>query len=378
MRVRPLLPLLFAGAAAAQEAPHLARTMPRAGRVTVAEAVRTAVDFLVEHQNPDGSFGRHTVGRWYEVSADVPGGHQAFRAATTALCWMGLQAAPHQPPRSAEARSRALAWLVRGARVKRASGGELYNTWSFYYGLQALSRALRDKAAGASEAELRAAAQELVRALGVYQTPDGGWAYYDFQTQAYKPSWSTSFTTATALVALHEAKEAGLEVPAPMLDRAMKLMPRFRTPDGHYLYSIDWRYRPAGLINRAAGSSLRTQACNLAQRLHGAAVSDDELRKGLEDLVEQHRFAVAGVRRPIPHESWYFVSGYFYLYGHLYAAMELQLLSRADHERFWPHVARSILKCRQPDGSFWDYPLYGYHKFYGTGYALMALSLCPG
>jgi hypothetical protein len=35
----------------------------------------------------------------------------------------------------------------------------------------------------------------------------------------------------------------------------------------------------------------------------------------------------------------------------------------------WPPIARASLKIRQPDGSFWDYPMYGYHKFYGTGYA---------
>jgi hypothetical protein len=30
--------------------------------------------------------------------------------------------------------------------------------------------------------------------------------------------------------------------------------------------------------------------------------------------------------------------------------------------------------CRDPDGSFWDYPLYSYHKPYGTALALIALS----
>jgi hypothetical protein len=35
-----------------------------------------------------------------------------------------------------------------------------------------------------------------------------------------------------------------------------------------------------------------------------------------------------------------------------------------------------VLKARQPDGSFWDYPLYGYHKAYGTGYAVATLARC--
>jgi hypothetical protein len=83
------------------------------------------------------------------------------------------------------------------------------------------------------------------------------------------------------------------------------------------------------------------------------------------------------VRRPIPHESWYQVSGYFYLYGHQYAALCLEQLPEDDQRRFWPDVVSAVLKTRQLDGSFWDYPLYGYHKFYGTGYALMTLARCP-
>ena len=37
-------------------------------------------------------------------------------------------------------------------------------------------------------------------------------------------------------------------------------------------------------------------------------------------------------------------------------------------------LAEAVLACRQPDGSFWDYPLYSYHKPYGTAYALIALA----
>ena len=77
------------------------------------------------------------------MSAAVPGGHYAFQAATTALAWMGLNDVAHQPQESLEAQKRALGWLVKNVRVKRARGGELYNTWAFGVGLQALAPALR-------------------------------------------------------------------------------------------------------------------------------------------------------------------------------------------------------------------------------------------
>lgn len=372
-----LVALLGAAAPAGDEAPNLARFTPPAGRVTVREAIEAGVGFLVANQNKDGSFGRAASENPYQLWCHVPGGHQAFQAASTALCWMGLSDAPFQTDESRKAQRRCLAWLVGHARVKRPFKEQFYNVWSFGYGLRALGQALRQEAPGAAPAAIRATMAEIVKALEVYQSPDGGWGYLDFNVPAYKPTWSTSFTTATVVRGLWEAQQAGVEVPQAMVDKAVRLLWRYRTPDGNYGYSIDWKWRPHGRINRPQGSSLRNQACNLAIHLYDGKMDVPKLRVGLEQLVENHRFAVAGVHRPVPHESWYAVSGYFYLYGQQYAALVLERMPEADRRRFWPHVVEFVLKTRQPDGSFWDYPTYGYHKFYGTGYALMTLGRCP-
>jgi hypothetical protein len=365
-------------AAQSEAAPNLAVEVPPAAVVSVSGALQDGVRFLLENQNADGSFGRYTSGRDYEVLADVPGSHHAFKAATTALCWMGLRAQARRGDEIESAAARALAWLVRNARVKRANGMELYNVWAFGYCLRALAEALATGATGADPADLRGAADELVRALRVYQVPDGGWGYYDFDAQTYRPSGSsTSFTTATILIALREARDAGIDVPQDLVDRAVRSVRFCRKEDGSYLYGWYLRYVPNMGVNQPKGSAMRTPACDLALRLWGAEVSDEDLRHGLELVVEHNRFAIAGVRRPIPHESWYQVSGYFYLYGHQYAALCMDLLGEEDRRRLWPPLAMAVLKTRQPDGSFWDYPLYGYHKYYGTGYALIALSRCP-
>ncbi len=374
--MRRLALLLCAGLALADEAPSLAVESPPAAKVTIDEAIKAGVEFLVGNQNADGSFGKPTSGRRREVSAAVPGGHQAFKSATTSLCWMGLQDSPYRTDASKAAQERALKWLVQHARVKRAHGGELYNIWALGYGLRAITQAIATKAPGATDEELRAAAAELVRALAIYQSPEGGFGYYDFATEAYRPSWSTSFTTATCLYALHRTQEVGVAVPEKVIAKARENLLVCRRPDGSYLYGSYFKYAPNAMINRAAGSSLRTQSCNLSLFLTGGPVDRDWLVRGLDDLVEQHRFAIAGVRRPIPHESHYAVSGYFYLYGQQYAALVLDQLPSADRARYARKIAEFTLKARQPDGSFWDYPLYGYHKFYGTGYALIALSRC--
>ncbi|MCK6458422.1 MAG: hypothetical protein L6Q95_00835 [Planctomycetes bacterium] len=370
--------LLVVAAASAGEAPVLAKVVPPAGAVSVEEAIRTGVDFLVANQNKDGSFGHHVIGRTYELWCDVPGGHQAFKGATTALCWLGLVDAPYQPEASKEAQARCLGWLVRNAAVKRAYGEQFYNIWPYGYGIRALARALREGRPGATREEILAATQRILKGLATLQTHDGGWSYLDFDAPLQRPTASNSFTTATVLVGLFDARAAGIEVPQRMIDRAVRYLWRNRTPDGNYWYSIGWQWRPHGPINRPQGSSMRNQACNLALHLFDPErCGPSELRLGLEQLRDHHRFAAVALRRPRPHESFYAVSGYFYLYGYQYAALVLEHVPEEDRREFMPFVAEAILKTRQPDGSFWDYPTYDYHKYYGTGYALIALSRCP-
>jgi hypothetical protein len=374
VRLFALALLLAAGPVRASDAPHLANIMPPAGRVSVPEAIEGGVHFLAANQNKDGSFGHHTLGRTYELWCHVPGGHQAFKAATTAICWLGLNDAPFQPDASRKAQARCLFWLTNNARVKRPFPQQFYNVWSFAYGLRALGQALRTKAPGADPEAIRATMESIIKALDIYQSPDGGWGYLDFRVPAYKPSWSTPFTTATAMVGLFEARRAGVEVPQRLIDKAVKLLWRSRTPEGNYLYSVSHRWHPGGRINRPQGSSMRNQACNLGLHLFDKKLDEARLRHGLQQLIDNHRFAIAGVRRPRPHESWYAVSGYFYLYGQHYASLVLERMPEKDLRLFGPKVVEAVLKTRQLDGSFWDYPTYDYHKYYGTGYALIALS----
>ncbi|MHC4938105.1 MAG: prenyltransferase/squalene oxidase repeat-containing protein [Planctomycetota bacterium] len=377
--MRVLCLFLLAGLVAAEEAPHLANTMPPAGKVPVEEAIKQGVEFLVKNQNEDGSFGRAASPVRFQLWCHVPGGHMAFKGASTALAWMGLQKSPYQTEASKAAQAKCLAWMVQNVHVKRAYAQQFYNTWSLAYGLRALAIALETKAPGAEPEQIRKSMRAILKTLAVLQSPDGGWGYLDFKVPARKPSWSTSFTTATVIIALKKAEEQGVEISAKMVDKAIALLWRMRTPDGNYVYSIDHKYAPFSRINRHGGSSLRNPTCDLAlyHYARGKKMNKEQLEKTLQRLVDQHRFAIAGVRRPIPHESWYAVSGYFYLYGQQYAALVLDELDEKQKRAYWPSIVQYVLKTRQPDGSFWDYSLFGYHKFYGTGYALIALARCP-
>ncbi len=360
-----------------QETPAATRPAPKAIDKVDAH-VRAAAAWLVKAQNSDGSWGSHHSPRPIEVLCNVPGSHAAFQVATTSLCVMALADAPPRTVDGQEvARQRGLDFLLGHFDVKRASGLEHYNVWSFGYTLQCFGEALAANPEDPRAAKMRAACDRLVEKLGQYQTLDGGWGYLSLDSvPTFQPSdTSMSFTTATILVGVQRAREIGTKIPEKLVSRAVEEIERCKLPDGAFLYGDYLQYRPRHGVNQVKGSACRTPGCQYALELLGHPVGQAALVKGLEDLLFKHAgFQRVALRRPIPHESWYAISGYFYLFGHAYAAYVLEGLPIEQQRRFWPTLVEALMHCREPDGSFWDYPLYSYHKPYGTAFALIALA----
>jgi hypothetical protein len=350
---------------------------PRAASVPVAEAVRAGVDWLVSNQNADGTWGSHHSPRPIEVLASVPGSQEAFRVATTALVVMALRDSGDVRAEVLDATEKGLDALLADFDVKRQSGLEHYNVWSFGYALQCFGEELGRDPEGPRASLLRRASAQIVERLGQYQTLDGGWGYLSLSGVAtYQPSFtSMSFTTATILLGAERVRANAIELPPTMIERAVDHIRRSRLSDDAFLYGEYLKYKPRMSINETYGSACRTPLCLLVLEHFGETVSQELYERSLENLlVRSADYQKASVRRPIPHESWYSVSGYFYLYGHAYAAYALERLGVEAQERFWPLLVDAVLYCREPDGSFWDYPLYSYHKPYGTAFALLALA----
>ncbi|MCK6446678.1 MAG: terpene cyclase/mutase family protein [Planctomycetes bacterium] len=349
----------------------------RLAPVPCERALREAIQWLVKNQNTDGSWGSHHSPRPIEVLASIPGSQQAFRVATTALCVMALTDARLDVPGAADAAERGLEYLLKDFDVKRQSGLEHYNVWSMGYALECFGEQLKRRPEDPRAKSMRAACDTLVERLGQYQTLDGGWGYLSIDgVPTYQPSdTSMSFTTATILLGLHVAGQQGIAIPKKLLERAVDHIERSRLSDDAFLYGEYLKYRPRMGINELYGSACRTPLCLRALDLFGRKIETQHYVSALENLlVKSPDYQKASVRRPIPHESWYSISGYFYLYGHAYAAYVLERLPKKEQDRFWPLLVDAVQYCRDPDGSFWDYPLYSYHKPYGTALAVLALA----
>jgi hypothetical protein len=356
------------------------RPVEPAKREAIEGAIDRGVAFLVERQNKNGSWGGpHLIGG-VELYMPVPGAHQAFRAATTSLCISALIETGKKDPAVAAAIDRGETWLLANLpHVRRATEDTLYNSWAHAYSIQALVRLHQRHAGDAKrQAELRRHIQAQIGMLGRYECVDGGWCYYDFEAHTQRPSGSTiSFVTGTVLVALHEAKPLGVEIPKAMLDRAMASILRQRKPDFSYCYGEYLKLLPQHPVNLPAGSLGRSQVCNLAMRLWGdKAITEEVLKVWLDRLYARNGWLDFGRHRPIPHESHFKVAAYFFFYGHYYAALVTEQLPEALRPVYRDHLAAILLPLQGKDGSWWDYPVFDYHQQYGTAFAIMSLVRC--
>lgn len=362
---------IFVGPLAlAQDAPQPEPEGTVGAAASVQEAIDKGVAFLIKSQNPDGSWGTGRITRGFDLYVSIPGSHDAFRVATTALCVMALREVGEK-----EAHKKGLEYLIEHGDARRDQGDLIYNSWAHTYALQCLALEMRDNS---QDPRLKKAALQQIDRLDRYETYMGGWNYYDFEAQTQKISMGpTSFGTAAGLVALLEAKHSGVEIPPKMAERARKRLEEMRVPGGAYLYGYNHLYSPRHPANRQRGSVGRTQACNYALWVWDSErVDKEKILAGLDMFFEEHNFIEIGRKRQYPHEAWYKTAPYYYYFGHYYTGLLLEKLGPEARQKYGPQLAAVIMPHQEPDGSWWDYAMWDYHKPYGTAFAIMTLRRC--
>ncbi len=172
------------------------------------------------------------------------------------------------------------------------------------------------------------------------------------------------------------AADQGVKVPRRLVDRGLALLETCRRPDWAFEYAWDHRFSPSHPINKWNGSLARTPSCQVAMTQWEHPVPPERIVEALERLKAQGRFLLIARKYPIPHETWFYNSGYFCFFGYDYASMLLDAVPAKVAAVHRASIASVIVPLQEEDGSFWDYQLYGYAKAYGTGYCLQVLSRC--
>lgn len=367
--------VLFAAAlsAAAQDS----RPAVATDSAAVVAAIASGRAYLLREQNEDGSWGG-TRNITMTSSFANPATYECWKFATTGLVARSLLDTGNDAEGLAAAK-RGLENLAKRPNLVRPADWDVDNVWGLIYGLDSVAHALRDPRIAESDLAplLKSGGQQMVKALLRYQTPSGGWGYYADPESAWRPGWATSFTTSAGVLALLEAKAAGLEVPAKELRAAARIVKAARRPNGAFAYNIEAIPAHPRLesIDQVKGSLGRMQIGNLVLLRSGLEDSEATRIKALEEFFEHHKFLDAARNKPIPHEAYYANAAYFYLFGHYYAAEMLGTIGESERARFVEPLRAEILKCRQKDGAFWDFWIANNTKCYGTAFAIMALQM---
>jgi hypothetical protein len=369
--------LAFAAALALQSA----KPAPPA-HVTPAQietSLHKCLAFLRDDRNQDGSWGSARNGTYFDFWSN-PETQRSWRVGTTALgCMAFLESGAAEDV--AGVLKPSIDALLANTDLARPSDWDMDNVWGYVYGLQALSRVMLDArfSDSALTPRMRATGERWLAKLLGYQTPLGGWSYYARSDAAMRPNWTTSFTTAATVLALLDARRAGFEVPQKSLDAALAVIAHARLPSGAYTYNVEPITEPGSLegINQVGGSLGRIQVCNLALfRGKPGSLQASDLERGLDLFFSEHRFLECARTRPIPHEAYYRNAGYFYYFGHYYAACLLQELPLAQRRAAAQKLADIVVGTQESDGSMWDYYMHSYPRPYSTAYGVMVLSRC--
>jgi hypothetical protein len=352
-------------------------------KTAVQQAITRGVDYLVQKQNADGSFGGPTRTKGLNIYAPGTGAHDAFLAGASGLALAGLVDSGDQRPEVKQSIAAAEKWaLEKLPQLRRADGTTTYNVWGHAYGLRAISRLYplaKDDPARMSA--LKNLAQGQVDLANRYEDLNGGWGYLDIYDGLHtqKPSGiTTSFTSATMMLAMKEAEKVlGVKLEPKVVTSTLASIRLQQFPDFTYAYSHGHHLAPQSEINRRNGSLARSQACNAALRaFDDPKLTHEVLGTWCDNFVEFEPWLDHGRKKPRPHESTFKISGYFYFYGVYYFTESAKHLPAEKQRELAKKLARIILTRQEKDGSWWDYPLYDYHQPYGTGYCLMALKWC--
>jgi hypothetical protein len=335
-----------------------------------------SLDLLVRSQNPDGSWGSTSCESQFETVFAVET-HYAWSVAAHGLATMALLQGKETPERRA-CLDKAARWLVNCRMTMRGSNWDNDAVWGWLYGTVATTTLALDPRfqTDAWKGPVAARGREFAGWLAKNQEPTGGFGYYDDPPYTRRPKWGTSFSTGAVVPALGLATQLGWLPDNDTRDRAAEFVRRCRLPNGAYSYDLTPVPRIDGgeHINDVKGSLGRIQVCNWALRRAGdPSITDDRIRTGLQQFFEHHKFLAVARMRPVPHEAYYYNAGYFYFFGHYYAALAIELLPPAEREAFREPLREKVLQTQRADGSYCDFLGSSYMVIASTGFATLAL-----
>lgn len=276
-------------------------------------AVQRGLRFLAGRQNPDGSFGT---------------GGDSRNVAICSLCAMAMLAAGSTPGRGQHGGQ--LRKVVRFILDSCEDSGLIIDPTAAsrgkMYGHGFATLFLAEVFGMSLEPELRERLSAAVQLICNTQNEAGGWRYEPQRGEA------DLSVTVCQVMALRAARNAGIFVPAEVIDAATGYVKRCQNEDGGFMY-IDGQGGPSDFPRSAAA----------LVALYSAGIYEGEIIEKTLTYLQQHR---PGTRKASRQS--------YFIYGHYYAAQAMWLAGGEYWQDWYPAIRTVLGQLQQEDGSWFD------------------------
>jgi hypothetical protein len=314
-----------------------AENKPLEGEITAEldAAIEKGLAYLVKEQNEDGSFGSGRFGK---------------NIAVTALACIALLGDGNLPGRGPYGQNveKGLEFVLKsstetGLLAADSTNGPMYGHGFATLFLGEVYGMTQGGGETAYSARVHEALVKACRLIEQSQNPDGGWRYNPV------PYDADVSVTICQIMALRSARNAGIEVPKEVVDKAVEYTRQCQNPDGGFRYQLNQGF-----------SAWPRSAAGVASLYYAGIYKDDALDRGVEYLVKT---AMPGATNaPSAH----------YYYGHYYAVQAMYLAGGANWAEWWPAIRKELLDRQDLDGSWADQSV---GPAYGTAMSLIVLQM---
>ncbi len=201
----------------------------------------------------------------------------------------------------------------------------------------------------------------LIACLKEGQVPGGGWNYAGHGV--------SPFMTASTLLALFHAKEAGYSVDTKMVEDALDALESGRDEKVSYAYSGKLR----GPDEPMQGACARSAAAELVLFQAGRS-SVENLRTAVDGFFTEENWKELLKRKSQhgTHKPPFSVAPYYFFYGHAYAALAVEYLPEKERAQYRVKM-RDLLWRTIERGGAWNDRIFPRTESYSTAMSILSL-----
>ncbi|MCL2641010.1 MAG: terpene cyclase/mutase family protein [Phycisphaerales bacterium] len=192
---------------------------------------------------------------------------------------------------------------------------------------------------GAQREDVKESLRRAIALICRTQNHEGGWRYQPVKNDA------DLSVTICQVMALRAAKNAGIQVPKAVIDKAIDYVKKSQEPDGGFSYMLQGR-----------GSGYARSAAGLACLFYAGIYEGKEIESAVKYLTK----GGGGGRN----------EGHYY-YGVYYAVQAMFMAGGKTWEEAWPKMSQDLIRRQQSDGRWTG----DASDLYATSMALIALQV---